>query len=205
MICVNKKWHNVLLTDSGFYAGNKLDKPLIDGLSAPKFLFSVDNYETRPITKANCEQVMDVYNSNQDFFMLTEGKPPTLSSCLANIDAMPPGLDPRNKHCIGFWENKRCIAVLDFLVGYPNPDCLYTGLLLVHSILHGKGVGGRIVKSLLNTAKCHGLKTARVAVSTANTNGTIFWGKLGFTKTVESKATVGNIVMDVNIMDFLLN
>jgi len=196
---------HISLTENQALAVNNDGYELIDGLSAPKFLFSVDNYETRPITKANCEQVMDVYNSNQDFFMLTEGKPPTLSGCLANIDAMPPGFDPQNKHCIGFWENKKCTAILDFLVGYPNQDSLYIGLLLVDSSLHGKGVGGRIIKSLLDTAKCHGLKTARVAVCMANTKGATFWSKLGFTKTGESKATVGDIVMDVNIMDLLLN
>ena len=192
---------HISLTENQALAVGSDGYELIDGLSSAKFLFHIGDYETRIITKANCEQVMDVYNSNQDFFVLTEGKSATLSGCIANIDAMPPGFDPQNKHCISFWENDKCIAVLDFLVGYPSPDCLYIGLLLIHGNLHGKGVGKKIIKSILSTAKCHGLKTARVAVNMANTNAATFWGKLGFIKTAESKATVGDIEMDVNIME----
>jgi len=158
-------------------------------------------YETHPITKANCEQVIDVYNSNRDFFMLTEGKPATLAGCIENIDAIPPGLDPQNKHNIGFWEGEECIAILDFLVGYPTPDYLYIGLLLVHANMHGKGAGKKIIKSMLTEANRHGLKIARIAVNTKNTSGIAFWSKLGFVKTGESKATVGDTVMDVIIME----
>jgi len=162
----------------------------------------LNGYETRPITKANCKQVIDVYNSNQDFFILTEGKPATLSGCIANIDAMPPGFNPENKFCIGIWENETCIAVLDFLVGYPNLEHLYIGLLLVHSNLHGKGIGKKIIEYVLATAKHEGLKTARVAVCTANSKALSFWSKLGFVKTGESRATVGDIIMDVFVMEY---
>ena len=171
---------------------------LIDGLS---FQFYFGDYETRPITKANCEQAMDVYDSNHDFFILTEGKPATVSGCLANIDAVPPGFDPQYKCYIGLWEQERCIAILDFLVGYPNPECLYIGLLLVHGSLHGKGTGRKIVTSLLDAAQKQGLNTAKVAVCTANSKAIAFWSSLSFAKTGESKATAGDTIMDVIIME----
>ena len=192
---------HISLCENQALAVNSEGYELVDGLTGGVFQFCVSGLEIRPATKANCGQVMDVYDSNRDFSMLTEGRPATFDGCLANIDAIPPGFDPQNKHCISFWENEKCIAMLDFLVGHPSPDCLYIGLLLVHGSLHGKGIGGRIVRSLLNAAECHGLKTARIAVCVANTSGAAFWDRLGFVKTGESTATVGNTEMDVNIME----
>jgi len=162
--------------------------------------FISEDFVIRRITIETCEQVMDVYDSNRDFFILTEGNPATLSGCIANVTAMPPGLDPKNKFCLSFWKDEKCIAVLDYLVGYPNSDCLYIGLLLVHGELRGLGIGHKIVVWLLEEYK--NLATVKVAVCIANLNGVKFWQKCGFIQVGESKANVGEQVMDVIIMEY---
>jgi len=165
--------------------------------------FVSDDFDIRPVTIATCEQVMGVYDSNHDFFMLTEGKPATLPSCKANITAMPPGFDPKNKFCLGLWKDEKCIAVLDYLVGYPSPDCLYIGLLLVHGEWHGLGIGHKIFIWLLKEYK-H-LKIVKVAVCAANLKGVQFWHKCGFFEVGKATARVGEQVMDVIMMEYHSN
>jgi len=133
---------------------------------------------------------MDVFESNQDFFLLTEGTPATLQGCQANIDAIPPGFDIHNKLYIGFWINNRCIAVLDILLGYPNPDAIYIGLFLVHSELQGTGLGRKMIEALLTAAKNMKMNSAKLAVIESNAKAITFWKRLGFEDTGKSTATM---------------
>jgi len=164
-------------------------------------MYIYSKYAVRTISKENIRQVMGVYNSNQDFFVLTEGKPATLQGCIANIDAVPPGLDPQNKIHVSFWEGNICVAVLDFLKGYPESEYLYFGLLLVHKHWQGKGVGMNIIKTVLDAARCEGMNKSRIAVCDKNTAAIGFWSGLGFCKTDESTAIVGDTTMNVIIME----
>jgi len=166
-------------------------------------MFISTGYELRPITKENVRYCMEVYDSNQDFFILTEGKPATLQSCMANINAMPPGFSKWNKFYVSFWEDNNCVAVMDFLKGYPDRECLYLGLLLVHKHWQGKGVGKRIVNAVLGVAGREGMTRARIAVCDKNTVGIKFWSGLGFAETGRSTATVGDITMNVIVMEVL--
>ncbi|MCL2284827.1 MAG: GNAT family N-acetyltransferase [Firmicutes bacterium] len=160
----------------------------------------LDDFEIRPITRGTCYRVMPVFDSNNEFFMLTEGKPITLRSCQANIEAIPPGFDINNKLYLGFWHNKMCAAVLDLLIGYPKPDCLYIGLLLVHGELQGTGVGRKIVEALAAAWKGTGIKAANLAVVEDNKKAIAFWKKHGFKRTGTSTAIVGDTCVNVVTM-----
>ena len=157
-------------------------------------------YTIIPITAQTCEQVMEVFDSNREFFMLTEGEPATLASCRASASAVPPGFDVANKHFISFWEGKKCVAVLDFLAGYPGPDSLYLGLLLVHGDLHGAGVGQSIVNALLAAAKKDDFAQVQLAVIESNAKAIAFWEKLGFVQTGTSTAAMPGGMVNVITM-----
>jgi len=161
----------------------------------------LSGYDIIPITRQGCEQVMEVFESNQDFFLLTEGKPATLSGCQANVDAIPPGFDIQNKLYIGFWTNNRCIAVLDILIGYPSPDCIYIGLFLIHGEMQGTGLGRKIIEALIAASKNAGLNSAKLAVVENNKKAIAFWKRLGFEEMGKSSATMyGGVGVNVVTM-----
>ena len=166
--------------------------------------FDLPDYDIVPITKQNCEQVMDVFESNQAFFLLTEGTPATLQGCQANVGAIPPNFDIHNKLYLGFWKNNRCIATLDFLLGYPNPDCIYIGLFLVHEELHGTGLGRKIMETLFAASKNIKFNGANLAVIENNKNAIAFWEKLGFKETGKSIATLHDS-LEANVITMSLN
>jgi len=164
----------------------------------------LSNYEIKPITKENYMQVMGVYQSNQEFFLLTEGKEATANDCFANIDAMPPNFNKDNKFYIGLWKDGQAIALLDFLEGYPTHESVYIGLLLIHGALHGKRLGSKIVQTLLEVSQEIGFKSARLGVLCNNTKALTFWERMGFMKTGESTVDVGGNSLKAVTMSYCM-
>lgn len=147
----------------------------------------LSKYEIIRITESNFEQVMEVYNTNQKFFIITDGKETTSENSIKDISAIPPDFDIANKIYISIWEKDKIIGVLDLLKGYPEQNCAWIGLLLIHGELHGKRIGSNIVAAVLEAAKNTGYETVQLGVIENNLQGLKFWDKHGFKRIRESK------------------
>lgn len=148
-------------------------------------------YEIANITNENFGQIFSVYDTNQDFFMLTQGKKATIESSISDIEAIPPNCVIAQKLYIGIWENDKAIGVLDIIQEYPEQTSFWIGLLLINGISHSKGIGSKIVCAILNAAKIAGYKSAQLGVIDTNAKGIAFWQKHGFSTFRNS----GNIVV----------
>ena len=137
-------------------------------------------YEVVEITNQNFEQVFEVYDTNQDFFMLTQGKKTTIGSSINDINALPPNCGIDQKIYISLWENGGVVGILDLTKEYPEQTSFWIGLLLIHGNLHGKKIASRVVNAVLNAAKVLGYKSAQLGVIENNTKGINFWKKHGF-------------------------
>lgn len=144
-------------------------------------------YEIKTITKQNYMQIMEVYNTNQEYFLLSGGKTAKPEDCLESIDLVPPDFNRENKIFVGIWINDRIIGVLDLLVGYPLQSCIWIGLLIIHGELHSKHIGGQIVNAILSASKSAGYKSIQLGVIDSNLDGLRFWQRYGFKKIRESK------------------
>jgi len=79
------------------------------------------------------------------------------------------------------------VAVLDLLLGYPEPSCVWIGLLLVHGALHGIGHGGRIADAVEEAAANAAFEKVQLGVVRENEPGLRFWRKRGFVALRESQ------------------
>ena len=140
----------------------------------------LSEYEVVPITKQNFNQIFEVYDTNQDFFLLTQGKKATIESSINDIDAMPPKCEKEQKVYLSIWENGKVIGVLDLIEKYPEQTSFWIGLLIIRGNLHGKKIGNRIVNAILAAAKLAGYKSAHLGVIESNVKGIEFWQKFGF-------------------------
>jgi len=165
----------------------------------------LSEYEIIPITEDNYYDAVDVYESNQDFFLLTEGKKASISGMLENINAIPNGFDIKNKYHVGLQQNGSVVAVIDFLVGYPACDCVWVGLLLVHGEFKGKSMGSCIVKALLSAARDTGCKEAKLGVIDKNTRGVNFWEKNGFVKIAAESMALRGEQLEIIVLKYTLN
>ena len=154
----------------------------------------LSEYEIKPITKSNFGKVFyEVYNTNQDYSILTEGKESTIETSIKDIDEVPPGFDIKQKIFVGIWENDKVIGVLDLIKGYPSENCLWIGLLMINGEMHCKKIGSKIVTAIQKASTIVGYTSIQIAVHENNANGMAFWRKHGF----EKIRTKGNrIVME---------
>ena len=137
-------------------------------------------YEIKQITKHNFKEIFEVYEANQDFFVLTQGKEATIESSIGDIIAMPPNCDISQKIFVSMWEDGKVIAVLDLIERFPNEDFIWIGLLLVHSDYHGQKLGSGILEGVLAAAKARGYKAIQIGVIESNIKAISFWKRHGF-------------------------
>jgi len=153
----------------------------------------LNEYEIITITKSNFDQIMEVYNTNQEFFLLTEGKEVKAEDCIKDKEAVPPDFDIKKKIYISIWKNGKIVGILDLLIGYPTQYCVWIGLLLIHGELHGKKIGSMIVTAVLEATKAIGYKSVQLGVIENNVAGISFWHKHGFEDIRKSKIEQDNI------------
>ena len=137
-------------------------------------------YEIATITKQNFEQIFEVYDTNQDFFLLVQGKKATIESSIGDVDALPLNCNIDQKVYISIWQDYKVVGILDLIKEYPEQTSFWIGLLLIHGSLHGEKIGNRIVDAVLNAAKIAGYKSAQLGVIESNIKGIAFWQKHGF-------------------------
>jgi len=149
------------------------------------------DYEVKVITRCNFEEVFGVYDTNQDFFLLTQGSVATIESSAGDVDALPPDCDAGQKLYVGIWQNSRAVAVLDVIERYPEQTSFWIGLIIVHGDLQGARLGSAVVDAVIGAAKTVGYETARLGVVQNNLKGIAFWQRHGF----ETTRTSGDIVV----------
>lgn len=140
----------------------------------------LSEYEIIPITIQNFKQVFQVYDTNQDFFLLTEGKKTTVKKSINDINALPPNTDISQKTYVSIWKDDKVVAVLDLIEGYPWKTSVWLGLLLVHGSLHSRKIGSSILNAVLTSAKKAGYKSIQLGVFENNVRGLAFWQRHGF-------------------------
>ena len=120
---------------------------------------------------------------------------------LNDLKALPEGKSFEDKFYIGFFENDRLIAIMDFILSFPKEDTIFIGLFMMDSKESGKGKGSAIIIEALTAWKRAGYKKVRLAYMKGNMQSRSFWRKCGFTETgVEKENEHGIAVIMENIL-----
>ena len=137
-------------------------------------------YEIIDIKKENFISIFEVYDTNKDFFLITQGGAATVEVSIKDIDALPPNCEIEQKTFISIWKEGKVVGILDLIEKYPTQTSFWIGLLLVHGSLHDKRIGSMILNAVLNAGKKEGYKTVQLGVLNGNNRGMKFWEKHGF-------------------------
>jgi ribosomal protein S18 acetylase RimI-like enzyme len=158
---------------------------------------ALSKYTIEAITKQNFREVFEVYDTNQEFFLLTQGKKATIESSITDIVAMPPNFDVKQKIYISIWIDDKAVGVLDLLKGFPEQSCIWIGLLLIRGELQCRKIGSSVVNAVLSAAKIEGYTSVQIGVIENNIKGIAFWEKHGF-KHIRTKENI--IVMEKRVV-----
>ena len=90
--------------------------------------------------EADAGGILALCRENPQFYLYCRAKP-TMEQVLYDLRALPPGVDPADKHYAGFYLEGRLAAVMDLIDGYPEPDFAFIGFFMVRKALQGRGFG----------------------------------------------------------------
>lgn len=149
---------------------------------------------------ADRKQVLALYQGAADYFQLTKQGYPGRATVEEDRTARPARLTADAKHYGMLMDGATAVGVLDYLVGYPDADSLYIGLLLLPTAFRRQGYGAQVVAQL--HAEHPTARRFRVAVADANEAGMQFWLAQGFRFVKAGEAGLGNgHTLAVTILD----
>ena len=91
-----------------------------------------------------------------------------------------------DKYYFGFFDDRKLVAVMDLVDGYPSPDVAYIGFFMMNPQYQGKQTGTAIISDVLDYLKSTGKRAVRLAIDKGNPQSSHFWEKNGFTVIYEA-------------------
>ena len=151
-------------------------------------------YAVKRITQADIEQVLSLCRGNPMFY---QHCPPfaTKETILADMKALPDRKSMEDKYYVGFWENRKLVAVMDFIDHFPDESTAFIGFFMIDSSLQHQGVGTQIASELHQYLKSQGYRHIRLGWVKGNCQSEAFWHKNGFRETGVTYKTCGYTVI----------
>ena len=126
--------------------------------------------------------------SDPDYTVRVTGYPPGPSDALSLLVMRPESVPESHKVVLGGFEGEELVAVVDLLRGYPAPEFVFIGLLLVDGARQRSGLGAAaMIATERYAAQWPEVRRFRLAVVDTNAAVLGFWRHLGFEPTGESR------------------
>lgn len=143
--------------------------------------FARVGYSARFLAASDQIAIFALIQACDDFFILSNGMPSVEGDARSLLSDHPPGISPGQKGVIGFFDSvNNLAAALDFMIGYPNENVWFIGLLLIHPDLRGRGWGKHIVSNFEAWSRANQGKALMIGVLECNTAAMRFWQANGF-------------------------
>jgi ribosomal protein S18 acetylase RimI-like enzyme len=149
-------------------------------LEIPAF-FDDKEISARYLKDTDQDAIFSLLKACEDFYLLSHGIPSAEDDAHDLLTDRPQGISPDQKAVIGFFDrNHGLVAALDFLVGYPEENIWFIGLLLIHPDYRGQGHGTRILSGFEAWVRTNQGKALMIGVLECNTAALRFWQNNGF-------------------------
>lgn len=147
------------------------------------------------------EVTLCLYQGASDYLVATGSGQPSREMVLADSRAVPPGLPADAKHYGLIKAAQEPVGVLDYLVGYPDGQTLFIGLLLIPQQFRRQGYGAAAVDYLRAHYPNH--SRFRVGVFADNHAALAFWQAQGFVEVAQRRSSsVGASGQQVCVLDW---
>lgn len=140
-----------------------------------------ERYRICPLTQEDVPAVLKLYQSNEEYYTVTQNHPVSVKDCIHDMTECPPGTAAEQKYYLGYYQKENLTAVMDFVDGYPDRGTVYIGLFIIDRAFHGTGTGTAILSPFLAAMKELGYQRVQLGCFESNAAGKKFWTKLGFT------------------------
>ncbi len=162
-----------------------------------------DRYTVRLLTDEDVPRICVLCSGNPLYY---QHCPPfvTEDSIRSDMKALPPRKTMDDKYYLGYFDQGRLIAVMDFIRAFPDEHTDFIGFFIVDPSVQQNGTGSGIIRDLSAYLKQEGRAAIRLGWVQGNPQSEHFWKKNGFTETgITSKTEHYTIVYAEKRLDSL--
>lgn len=139
-----------------------------------------NKFTLETITEEVLDRVLKIYDSNQEYFMISMNDKPSMDYVIEDMNEIPPKSSLENKNYSLIKLNGIDIGVIDYIANYPDEDAIYIGLFMIDGRFHRNGCGREFLKEFIHKIKSQGYKRIRLGVLDRNETALKFWTNSGF-------------------------
>ena len=136
-------------------------------------------HEVRRITEADISEVYALCKSNWKYYECIHCAP-TVESLTEIISHVPEGAEASCKYFVGFYEEKRLVALLDLITDYPEKDDAFIGWFMVDGQQQRQGIGSQIFADIRGAMAAQGYDYLSLSCEKENKDAIAFWEAQGF-------------------------
>ncbi len=93
---------------------------------------------------------------------------------------LPENKKEKGRHCVGFYDENKLIAVMELILGYPENSDALIGWFMVDGSLQCQGIGSRIFADVRAALKGYGFEHISLKCVQENAQAMTFWQEQGF-------------------------
>lgn len=137
------------------------------------------DYEIKLLGEGDILPLYNLCVSNPGYYRYMKCEPDR-DTLKGELTALPPGKRLEDKYFAGIYRGGQMIAILDLIVGYPDPETAFIGWFMVDGAWQGRGFGRKFVAELWAFLKANGFSQVRLGCIVENVEGRRFWERNGF-------------------------
>ena len=151
-------------------------------MNCPEICCFSNRYFVRRLT---ADDIAEIYKLCRNNVLYYKYCPPfvTEQSIASDMKALPPNKEDFDKYYLGYYDGEKLIAVMDFIMGYPDKKTAFIGFFMTDVSVQGTGVGSNIIHDLCLYSKACGLTGIRLGWVRGNPQAEHFWHRNGFMET----------------------
>ena len=137
------------------------------------------------VRKMCANDVAEVYTLCYKNSLYYQYCPPFVSeqSIMNDMNALPPNKERCDKYYLGFYDGEKLIAVMDFIMAYPDELTAFIGFFMTDVSIQNTGTGSKIINDLCAYLFRIGMANVRLGWVKGNPQAEHFWHKNGFRET----------------------
>ena len=138
-----------------------------------------NKYTVRRMSDPDAEDILEFCKENTQYYEYCQAEP-TLEQVMSDLHLAPPGIGPKDKYYVGFYQDDDLVAVMDLVDGFPEDSIVFIGFFMMSKRLQGQEIGSSIIREASKYLKSKGITSIRLAIDKGNPQSTHFWKKNGF-------------------------
>ena len=136
------------------------------------------DYKIKTIAEKDYDNLYNLELSNIDYYLCTQGHAVSYEEAAKDITELPPNTSQEQKFYIGFYDNEKLVAVMDYIEHYPSKGIVWIGFFMTDVAVKRKKLGTKIISEFIKALRKNNISSLQLGCLDSNNIGLHFWKSL---------------------------